>query len=121
MNRSIIFQVLSACLLVVLAAALVDPFGLWMSGMMHMATLGGAVVAFGILALFVLAETGGDEREVSHRMLSGRAAFIAGGTVLLTAIVIQSIDHTLDSWLVYALVAMVLAKMCARIFSGLYR
>jgi len=114
-------QFIAALALVVIGAFLINPFHLWMPSMAHVAMLAAAVAVFGALAVFVLAEGQGDEREEAHKMLAGRAAFLAGGVALIIAILFEGSHGEPDPWLVFALMVMVLAKVGARLWSSLYR
>src|SRR3989344_88728 len=96
-----------------IAFFLVNPFHVWMPSEAHMALLAAAVATFGAFAVFVLREHAGDEREDRHRSFAGRVAFLSGSAVLLLGIVLQSIAHTLDPWLVTALLVMLLGKTLA--------
>ncbi len=78
--------------------------------------LGITLVVFAFFAVFVLREKVGDEREAAHRMLSGRVAFLIGSALLTVAIVTQSFQDSVDTWLVVVLVAMVLSKLVTRIY-----
>jgi len=62
-------------------------------------------------------ESAKDEREELHILFSGRVSFIVGITFLSVGVVKQSLAHEIDPWLVTALIAMVLAKSIARIYS----
>jgi hypothetical protein len=106
---------------VVLAICLVNPFHFWMPNNVHMMVLAAFVVVMGILYVFVVRERAEDERDEAHAMFAGRIAFFAGSATLLAGIIVQTFAHTLDAWLVAALVAMVLAKIGARYYSALYR
>ncbi len=121
MTRDIMPELLSALILCVVAIALLNPLELWMPTMAHMTMLGVALAAFGSFVVFVLREKASDEREDAHRAAAGRAAFLAGSAVLIVGIAIQSVADALDPWLVAALVAMVIAKVAARIWSTNYR
>lgn len=116
-----IFQIASAIVLAILAVLLVNPFDFWMPTMLHMAILAAAVVASGVFSVFVLSEQSVDERDNEHRQTAGRAAFLAGGAVLLAGIIIQTLQHALDPWLVWALLIMVATKAAARFYSTRYR
>ncbi|MBU2103958.1 hypothetical protein KKD81_02765 [Patescibacteria group bacterium] len=116
MTRNTLLQLGASLIFLVLAIAFLNPFGLWMTDMFHMLILGLLVVAFGIFATLVVREQGGDERELVHRMIAGRAAFLTGALILLIGIIWQAFTHTLDYWLVYALLGMVLAKTLVRIY-----
>jgi hypothetical protein len=114
-------QFISAILVCVGAFFLINPTDIWMPDMAHMTVLGITVAAFGALSLFVIHESSIDERDDAHRSFSGRVAFLAGSFVLVIAIAAQTLSHSLDGWLVVALVAMVLAKLGARVWSDRYR
>ena len=104
--------------LVALSVTLLNPFHAWMPSMMHMTALAGTLVAFGVLAAFILREQVRDEREVANRSFSGRIGFLAGAGVLLAAIVYQQgVQDMLDPWLIYAFMAMVVTKGTVRIYS----
>ena len=114
-------QVISAALVCIGAFFLINPFEVWMPDMAHMTVLGITVAAFGALSLFIVHETSVDERDDAHRMFAGRAALMAGSSVLLFGIVSETLQHRLDAWLVVALVSMVVVKVAARIWSSIYR
>lgn len=90
---------------------LVNPFGFIMTSayiLTVLMLLGLAVIAFGT---FVWRERFHDEREELHAMKAGRLSYFAGGVVLVVAIVVETVTHTLDIWLVVALAAMVITKL----------
>ncbi len=120
MNKSIL-QLVFAALSCLFGVLLILPSNIWMPSMAQMTILALAVIAFGVLAIFVAHEGDGDEREEVHRALAGRTAFLAGGAILLFAIVVESIAHTLDQWLVLALLGMVIGKEGANFWNDRYR
>lgn len=120
MTKNDLKQIGTAGALVLLLILILNPFHFWMPTMAHMALLGVAVVVFGLFAAFMLGEDGGDEREGTHRMLAGRTAFLTGSALLILGIIYQSYLHTLDVWLVVALVGMLLAKVGTRVFGDRY-
>ncbi|MES2931218.1 MAG: hypothetical protein V4682_00785 [Patescibacteria group bacterium] len=103
------------CFLVT-AVLFLNPLRLWMDPMMHTATLIGFIVFSGAFLTLFMREIGGDERENSHRVHAGRAAFVAGTVVLLLGIITQATSGIVDPWLIYALCSMVLAKLFVRIY-----
>ena len=118
MKNNHIKESLVGAVLVALAVLLLNPLGFWMPDMMLMVMLVLMLAVFALFAIFVLRENAQDEREVVHRMLAGRAAFLTGAAILTVGIVFQEIRHDiLDNWLVIALVAMVLVKIGARIYT----
>ena len=118
---NVLAQFISAILLAVAALFLANPFNIWMPDMTHMLILAIAVAVFGMFSVFVLMERAGDERENEHRHAAGRFAFLVGGAILIVGIIVQTFAHTLDPWLVWALVGMVIAKSAARLYSAYNR
>lgn len=104
-------EIIIAILFLVAMFFALDPFDWYMPSMAEMMFLVFLVVVFAIFSVFVWREGKGDERQVMHRMLAGRLAFLAGMTVLIIAIVVQSLAHQLDHWLIITLGVMVIAKL----------
>lgn len=75
------------------------------------------LLIFGIFSAIIWKERSGDERDNSHKMIAGHFAFLTGSILLVIAIAIQEISHTLDPWLVYILIGMILAKIIGHIYS----
>ena len=117
MIKSTYVQIVSATLVLILAALLLNPFHFWMPGMAQMAMLGCLLVAFAVLSIYLLQEHAGDEREATHRMLAGRIAFFIGSLVLVIGIAVESMHGTPNTWLVLALAGMILGKIVARFYS----
>lgn len=103
--------------LVALAVLLLNPFHFWMPDMVVICMLAVLLGLFGIFASFILREKVVDERDSQHRTLAGRNAFLAGSGVLTLGIVIQGYVHTVDPWLVVALIVMVIVKIGTRMWS----
>ncbi len=103
--------------LIAIAILLLNPFHFWMPDMLVMLMLALALVIFGIFASFILREKVFDERDSLHRTLAGRNAFLAGSTILMLGIVVQGYAHSVDPWLVVALIAMIIAKIITRLWS----
>jgi hypothetical protein len=70
-----------------------------------------------MFASFILKETAFDERDDANRSLAGRNAFLAGSAVLVVGIVAQGYSHSVDPWLVVALIVMILVKIATRLWS----
>lgn len=103
--------------LIGIAILLLNPFHFWMPTMMVVCMLAIALVLFGIFASFILREKSVDERDDQHKSLAGRNAFLAGSGILMLGIVIQGYTHTVDPWLVVALIGMVIVKIITRHWS----
>ncbi len=110
-------EIFSTIALVVVAILLLNPFHFWMPDMVVICMLASILALFGLFASFVLRETVIDERDSQHRTLAGRNAFLAGSGVLTVAIVVQGYTHSVDPWIVSALIVMVVVKIGSRIWS----
>lgn len=108
--------IVTGCLILI-AVLLLNPFNFWMPDMMVIAMLASALVLFGIFASFILREKIFDERDSLHRTLAGRNAFLAGSAILMLGIIIQGYYHKVDTWLVLALIGMIIVKIGTRIWS----
>lgn len=117
MKSERITEVFIAATLIAASFLLINPFEIWMPSMFTMFVLAVVVAAFGAFAAFMLREKARDERDEVHRMHAGRTAFLAGSALLVAGITVQTFSHSLDAWLVVALVGMVLAKVVARWWS----
>ncbi|MBI2610983.1 hypothetical protein HYW60_03560 [Candidatus Kaiserbacteria bacterium] len=113
-------ELIASTILIVLLVLVLNPFHFWMPTNMQMIIVAGILAAFGAVAVFVLRERALDEREETHRSFAGRWAFLAGSALLVLAIVVQSFNHVVDPWLVVVLVAMVCAKLAARLYGDRY-
>ncbi|MEK7579283.1 MAG: hypothetical protein AAB460_02000 [Patescibacteria group bacterium] len=116
MRNNLLETLVTACL-IALAILLLNPFQFWMPDVVVICLLAVTLGLFGIFASFILRERVADEREGLHRTLAGRNAFLAGSGVLTLAIVVQGYTHSVDPWLVIALVAMIIVKILTRIWS----
>jgi cobalamin synthase len=68
----------------------------------------------GLIATFLVLfwrEQPDDEREMQNQALASRSAYIVGSLVLITALIIQSLHHNLDSAIPIALLAMIATKI----------
>ena len=118
MKNNNLMEILTAIVLIGLVLLILNPFNLWMPNEVVICILIAILAVFGVLATFVLRERVLDEREGVHRMLAGRAAFLTGSGLLTLGIVVQEARHVvIDSWLVIALVAMILVKIVTRVYS----
>jgi len=117
MKNKITKEIIVSLTLVVLAILLLNPFRFWMPDMMVMGMLVALLVLFGIFASFILKEKVFDERDDVNRSLAGRNAFLAGSAILMLGIVIQGYSYKVDSWLVVALIVMIIVKITTRLWS----
>lgn len=117
MKNSFTKELAISFIIIILSILLLNPFEIWMPDMLIIAIIAVTLVAFAVFASFILREDARDERDVAHRMLAGRVAFMSGSSVLMLGIVYQAYNHSLDAWLVMALLAMILAKIGTHIYS----
>ncbi len=109
-------EIVLAIILLVLLLSVLDPAHWFMPSMLEMIILIILVLVFSVFASFIWREHKGDERDLLHRLLAGHLAFLFGMGVLLLGIVIQSVQHNLDQWLVVTLGIMILAKIFGLIY-----
>jgi drug/metabolite transporter (DMT)-like permease len=111
LNKTRLSEWLLGLAIIIALILVLNPSGIIMTStytLTILMILGVAVIAFGA---FVWRERYRDEREELHAMKAGRLSYFAGGAVLVTAIIAQTLAHSLDVWLVAALVAMVVTKI----------
>lgn len=102
-------EVSMSCVVLVVLALLVHPY--WMPmGLVVLCIALLAVLVFG-LGVFVWRERPQDEREYHMIAQTGRSAYLVGGTILAIGVVVQTLQHRVDIWLVLGLSGMVLAKI----------
>lgn len=116
MKNKFIKEIIISLILIVLLVLSLNPYNIFMPNMMQMLIICIALVFFSIFTGLILKEKAEDEREEKHRGIAGRAGFLGGASVLIIAIVIETFQHTVDAWLVVALVFMILVKMGFRIY-----
>ncbi len=112
-------ELIISLILVALTILFLNPLQkIWMPTMFMSMILGVFVIVFILFAAFLWKESHGDEREERHRLMAGRIGFLSGAGILVIGIIVQSLQHTLDPWLLVSLCAMVLAKLIARIYTN---
>ena len=113
--RNYLIEIALLAVLFVLAGSIVNPYYMPMG--IHLTVLALLVACFALFAALVWKERGGDEREIAIRHQIDRFAFLAGASVLIVGLVAQSLTtHMVDGWVLGALAAMVIAKICASMY-----
>jgi uncharacterized membrane protein YgdD (TMEM256/DUF423 family) len=100
-----------AITLIILLILFLNPFDLLMPPPFLSMLILFLIAVFGIFAAVIWKEHARDEREHFHRMLAGRYAYLAGSSILVIGIILQSLQHHVDPWLIFALVGMILVKL----------
>lgn len=116
MNRNFVFELFASGAVLGLAILLLNPFDIWMPTMAHMTIVGLVLVACSVFLALVWREQIRDEREGQHRLLAGRAGFMAGIIILTLGITVQSVQDSLDGWLIAALSGMVVVKVITQAY-----
>ncbi len=113
-NKPFIEPVL-AVLLILLAALCLQPLQTtWMPTMASSFILVTLLAVFILFAVYIWKEEARDEREDQHRLTAGRNGFLVGAGLLVAGIILQTVRHQLDSWLILTLVGMVVTKLITR-------
>lgn len=116
-TRGVLGETIVTLGLIVIAVLLLNPFNFWMPDMMVICMLAIALALFGVFASFILRESSVDERDDQHKSFAGRNAFLAGAGILTLGIGVQGYAHTVDPWLVIALIVMIVTKIGTRMWS----
>lgn len=106
-----------AVILMIFLVLVVNPFQFWIPDTLHMMLIIGFAIMSFVFAGIIFKEKSKDERELVHRNTAGRLGYLVGVVTLVFSIIVQSLKHSLDPWLVFALSMMILAKIISRIYS----
>ncbi|OGH12226.1 MAG: hypothetical protein A2776_01755 [Candidatus Levybacteria bacterium RIFCSPHIGHO2_01_FULL_40_10] len=69
------------------------------------------LILFAIFSSFIFKEKVKDEREALHRFIGARFAYLSGTVILVVGIILQSLNHNVDVFLVFTLIIMILSKI----------
>jgi cobalamin synthase len=97
--------------LVIIALLAIAPKTIVMPSALQMVIL---AVVLGLLATFLVflwREQPNDEREMQNQALASRSAYMVGSLVLICALIVQSLRHSLDPAVPVALLAMIATKI----------
>ncbi len=114
-----IIETISAFVILAIAILFLNPGNLAMPESVVSMLVVGLILAFLTFAAFLLKEKSSDEREERHILTAGRISYLVGVAVLVIGVIVQGMAHNIDPWLVFALCAMLLAKLLSRIYSNL--
>ena len=104
-------NILVPIVVLVLAAAFLDPFMVLMPESLVYGLLVFLFITFVAYTSLIWREQAHDEREEMHRAFAGRVAYIAGSATLVTGIIYQAhFVHHVDPFLIIALAIMTIAK-----------
>lgn len=114
-----ISEIIVSLLLIIITLAFLFTSSLLMPMNLEMLLVIGLITLFIAFAGMVWKEQPKDERDNMHRLHAGRVSYLVGLAMLVIGIVQQSLTYEIDPWLIATVVAMVSAKIIARIYSQL--
>ena len=121
-NKELVSTFGLSLLLLALVSLCLDPIqAKWMPTMFANMVLLAVIVAFIMFAVFIWKEKAPDERAELHRLVADRVAFLFGSGILVFGVLWQTWHHAQNTWLLGALVGMVLAKLAALVYQELHR
>lgn len=109
-------EIMAGVVLIMLLLAVLNPFDFLMLDTAYMMFLGLFVVVLFAFLVLVWRSRATDERELAHQHAAAKISYTLGVNVLAIGIVVQTLSHTLDPWLAFALGVMVLGKIGATIY-----
>ena len=113
-----ILEVISAIVILGIALLFLNSSSLSMPMSVQSTLILALLLAFIRFAAFIFKEKSSDEREDVHVQKAGRISYLVGVGVLVVGLIYQALNHEIDSWLVFALCAMVFSKIIFRIYSN---
>lgn len=111
MKNNFLQEIFVSSAIIILLLLFLNPLGFWMPDTVLMMLVVFLIMSFALFSAFIWKEGAKDEREIMHRMLAGRIAYLVGAGVLVLGIITQSLMHKIDPWLVITLALMILAKI----------
>lgn len=115
-QKPILVEILLIVVVGILAFTTLNPYTMPMG--IYLTVLLALLVLFAFFATFVWREKGGDERERTLLHMSDRAAFLAGATVLIIAVLVDGVlFHMSSPWVLAALSAMIITKAASYIYN----
>jgi hypothetical protein len=119
MNKSILYQTITAVIILILLLFAANPLNFWMPSALIMLLVCSIAIAFFAFTAFLFQEKPRDEREQLHNLIAGKIAFFVGSTILVVATIVKELEGKPDPWILSALGAMVFTKIIVRIITEL--
>lgn len=117
MKNNFIGEVIISLSLIGLLVFFIKPLDLIMPLSLHPFMTPFLLILFVVFSGFIWRENPGDEREQLHKYISSRFAYFAAVSVLILAIVIESMNQRIDPWLIIAICVILLAKILGHIYA----
>lgn len=118
MKNKFLPEITVSIILIVLLILLLDPFMYFMPTPMQLIIVAFVLIIFSSFAAFVWKEKARDEREELHINIASRFAYLSGTVILIIGIIYQIFSHSLDRWLVLALITMIIAKIIGSLYAN---
>jgi len=109
-------EIIVGITLIILLFLLINPFSVVMFSKTSMLILGITIAGIIFFTSLILSEKTWDERERHRFFAVGNIGYFSGVAVLTVGIALQSFQHSLDTWLGAALIAMVLGRVVASMY-----
>lgn len=113
-----VIETINAFVILGIAILFLNPGNLTMPDSVQTMLMVGFIVSFLTFAAFIFREKSFDERESMHILTAGRISYLVGVGALILGIIIQTLSHEIDPWLIIALCAMIFSKLISRIYSN---
>lgn len=111
-----LIEILSAFGILIIAFLFLNPGNLSMPMGVISTLIITLIISFTTFAAYILNEKATDERASLHILRAGRVSYLVGVGILILGIVVQALQHAIDSWLVLSLCGMILSKILSRIY-----
>jgi heme A synthase len=115
-DNSFLSEIVISLIMAVFLILLGNPLSANMSKSMHMAVILGLSLIFILFASFIWKEKVKDEREIMHRYIASRFAYITAVVLMTVGVIAKSLQHEYDRWLIFTLLFVVLAKVIGLIY-----
>ncbi len=112
-----IIETISALAILGIAIFFLNPGHLTMPDSLVSMLIVGFIVSFLTFAAYLFREKPSDERESVHILTAGRISYLVGVGTLIAGVIVQTLKHDIDPWLIFALCAMIFSKLLSRIYS----
>ena len=117
MKNNLRMEFAVSLMLMILLILILNPLHFWMPDQAHMMMIIALAVLFMIFASFIVGEKTKDERDMVHRSIASRFAYLMGTGMLVCGIITQLLYKSVDIWLILVLAVMIGAKICGLLYA----
>jgi hypothetical protein len=116
MKNKLVGEILISAVFVILLFSFIDPLDILMPEKMHPFMVAMLLLLLIVFVGFLWKEIPGDEREQFHKYIASRFAYLAVIATLVIGVIVQSLYHKIDPWLIIAVCIIILAKIIGLIY-----